>query len=493
MLLSFLMQGMEKTEYCNTASEREVTHITSDSRQAGSKSVFVCIKGFTTDGHSFAGRAYDRGCRAFVAQRELDLPPDAEVFITHDDMRRVLAELSCKLYGEPSKHLRVIGITGTKGKTTTALIIKQLLDAAGIPTGYIGSNGIIWNNQAHQTGNTTPESCVLQYYLKHMVQDGMQAAVIEVSSQALYLDRVHGTNFEVEIFTNLSLDHVGGNEHPTFRDYFEAKKKLFDAFPASLVIANADDEYTYEMLADCKTKKTYYSTLGKGDLNAQGIELCRTESILGMSFCASLGEKKYSFSIPIPGEFNVHNALSAIAVARHFGIEDEKIAAALSSIRIDGRFETVILNNGACFVIDYAHNGLSLTSALLALRKYDPQRLICLFGSVGGRTQIRREQLGKAAAQYADFSILTADNPDSEDPMEIIADIAKHYPDPDAYVAIPDRREAIEYAFEIAEPGDIVLLAGKGHERYQTVNGKNLHFSEREIIEDCINKVNFVS
>ena len=322
-----------------------------------------------------------------------------------------------------------------------------------------------------------------------MKDRGVEAVVIEVSSQALYLDRVLGIDFDVEIFTNLSLDHVGKNEHASFEEYMLAKKKLFDLYPANLVIANADDPHTPAVLKDSSSKKLFFSIDNASDLRASDIELYRDENILGVSFCASTGEDKIKYTIPIPGEFNVHNALAAISVARYFGIDKQSIADSLSKISISGRFETIVKKGGACFVIDYAHNGVSLASALKALRAYEPTRLICLFGSVGGRTQIRRAQLGKAASEFADFSILTSDNPDTENPIDIINDIALHFSDPDSFVSIPDRREAIEYAVDMACSGDIVLLAGKGHEKYQTVNGNKLYFCEREIIEDCINKI----
>lgn len=488
MLLSFLFEQIEKTEYRRARPDRDVTHITSNSRLVTEGSVFVCIKGFTVDGHNFAAQAYELGCRAFVASAPLSLPDDADVLIT-PDTRRALALLSCRLYGEPSKSMHVIGITGTKGKTTTALIIKQLLDMSGIPTGYIGSNGILFKSCKIETQNTTPESNIIQYHLKEMKDRGVEAVVIEVSSQALYLDRVLGIDFDVEIFTNLSLDHVGKNEHASFEEYMLAKKKLFDLYPANLVIANADDPHTPAVLKDSSSKKLFFSIDNASDLRASDIELYRDENILGVSFCASTGEDKIKYTIPIPGEFNVHNALAAISVARYFGIDEQSIADSLSKISISGRFETIVKKGGACFVIDYAHNGVSLASALKALRAYEPTRLICLFGSVGGRTQIRRAQLGKAASEFADFSILTSDNPDTENPIDIINDIALHFSDPDSFVSIPDRREAIEYAVDMACSGDIVLLAGKGHEKYQTVNGNKLYFCEREIIEDCINKI----
>ncbi len=486
MLLSALL---EKIEYSGNFADCEIVHITNDSREAKEGSVFVCIKGFATDGHIFAKRAYDNGCRIFVCQYfPAELPSDASVIIT-SDTRKALALLSCALYGDPSRSLTVIGITGTKGKTTTALMIKQLLDKAGIPCGYIGSNGIIYGKTKIEASNTTPESYKLHYFMRKMVDSGTKAIVMEVSSQAMKLSRVLGVSFDITIFSNLSPDHIGPGEHGSFDEYFSCKKQLFDNYTSKMTIANADDSYTSKILADCKSPKIYYSIDRPSDIRATGIELCRSREILGTSFDCEINGTVIPCSLSVPGEFNVHNALATLAVANTLGIDINFAANALSDMNIDGRFETVVSENGACFVIDYAHNGLSLKSALTALRKYEPNRLICLFGSVGCRTQFRREQMGKAASDYADFSILTSDNPNTENPMAIIEEIALNYDDDSKYIAIPDRKEAIEYALRIAKDGDIVLLAGKGHERYQLIDGKNEYFCEREIIENHLNEL----
>ncbi len=484
MLLSELLK---KTGYTENVSERNITDITCNSREAGESSVFVCIKGFVTDGHIYAKKAYECGCRAFVAEQRLDdIPEDADILYT-DDTKRALALLSQTLYGDPSQRLTVIGVTGTKGKTTTALMIKQLLDTSGISAGYIGSNGVSYGRYKFDTANTTPESYKLQEYMRDMVNTGTEAVVIEVSSQALALGRVLGIHFDIAIFTNLSSDHIGPHEHKSFEEYFNAKKRLFDEYEPKTVIANADDPSTEKILADCKAEIIYYSTKNIAEMRADRIELYRSESTLGISFDCISGGKSVRCLLPVPGEFNVYNALAALATAEVLGVSPQEASEELPNIRIDGRFEVIPSRTGACFIIDYAHNGLSLESVLKALRRYEPSRLICLFGSVGGRTQVRRAQLGRAAALYADFSILTSDNPDFEDPQVIIDDIATQYDGSTSYVAIPDRREAIMYALDIAKDGDIVLLAGKGHEKYQRVNGKNEYFCEREILSDALN------
>ena len=490
MLLSELL---EKIEYSGSFANCEVEHITNDSREAKFGSIFVCIKGFATDGHLFAKKAYDNGCRVFVCEYHPErLPDDATVIITKDT-RRALAILSCALYKNPSNELTVIGITGTKGKTTTALMIKQLLDKANMPAGYIGSNGIIYGNTKIEATNTTPESYKLHYYMRKMADNGMKSVVMEVSSQALKLNRVLDIKFDITLFSNLSPDHIGPGEHESFEEYFNCKKQLFDNFKSKMTIANADDEYTSKILADCKNPKTYYSIAMSSNVKATNIELCRNKEILGTQFNCHIAGRVIPCSLSVPGDFNIHNALATLSVAKALNIDMDFATDTISKMSIDGRFETLVSENGACFVIDYAHNGLSLKSALTALRKYEPNRLICLFGSVGCRTQVRRAQMGIVASKYADFSILTSDNPNTEDPQKIIDEIALQYDDNSPYISIPDRKEAIEYALKIAQDGDIVLLAGKGHEKYQLINGKNEYFCEREIIENLISKLKTIN
>lgn len=490
MLLSALL---EKIEYRGELFDCEISHVTNNSREAHALSVFVCIRGFSADGHKYALSAYSGGCRAFVCEyRPENLPPDASVILV-EDTRVALASLSCALYEDPSSKLLTIGITGTKGKTTTALMIKQLLCMAGIPAGYIGSNGIIYGNNSIQSTNTTPESYKLQFYMNEMLKSGMRAVVMEVSSQALKLNRVLGVKFDVTMFTNLSPDHIGPGEHENFEDYFNTKKKLFDDFDAPIVIANADDEHSQRILTDCSAKKIFYSINKGTDYSASGIELCRDTDVLGVKFICNAEGRALPCTISVPGDFNVQNALSAIAAVHCAGVGLDTIISNLSSLKMDGRFEVIASPNGACFVIDYAHNGISLSSALNALRKYEPSRLICLFGSVGERTQVRRTQLGSVASREADISIITSDNPGFEDPSTIIREIASCYGADDEPVCIVDRAEAIRYAFNIARDGDIVLLAGKGHERYQLINGKKDYFCEREILEDCIKGMELIA
>lgn len=488
MLLNELMSVLEYTEVKNrTGLDPERTEIASlccDSRKVTEGSVFVCISGSVNDGHDHAWGAYGHGCRVFVIEHKIKLPEDCFV-ITVKDTRRALAELSAAFYGYPAREMTIIGITGTKGKTTSSIMIYNVLCSNGIPTGYIGSNGVYFEDKELPTINTTPESIELHRLMREMLDSGVRTLVMEVSSQALKLARVHGIKFSTCVFTNLSPDHIGEHEHADFDEYKECKHSLFTDYGADYIVYNADDEHAMDIISGNPCKKAGISLHSNTDLYPKDIEYFRTPACVGVSFtCVREGEE-LRISVPFPGDFSVYNALTAMAVCTELGLSPEDVARGLENIRVKGRFETYELPNGAMAVIDYAHNGVSLKAALTSLRAYEPTRLICLFGSVGGRTKIRRAELGLVASRDADFCILTSDNPDNESPLAIISEIAVYFTSGTCpYIAIPDRREAIEYALANSEKGDIILLAGKGHETYQTIKGKRISFSESEIIKE---------
>lgn len=467
----------------NLGEAPEITSVCSDSRKADSNSVFVCIVGAVTDGHTFAPAAYGHGCRVFFVSHRLALPDDA-IQLVNTDTRAVLADLASAFYGFPSREMNVIGITGTKGKTTAAMMAAHILNRSGIPTGYIGTSGIIYSGKTIPTVNTTPESLELQRLMREMVDSGIRALVMEVSSQGLYLNRVRGIDFDTVCFTNFSPDHIGGAEHPSIEHYAAAKHKLFTDFGAKFVVYNADDKMSGYMISDFSgsAKISFSASDSNADYLLESSELTRNDNQLGVRGTVRYKEKEYSLEIPMPGKFNLMNALCAVGAVGTLGIPADEAFAALSDVTAPGRFQTVnaLPGSGAVFIVDYAHNGLALESALTALRKYRPRRLICLFGSVGGRTKLRRRELGEVASQLADFCILTSDNPDFEEPERIIADIAAAFK-PGAsceYVRIPDRREAVRYALSIAQDGDIVLLAGKGAENFQLINGNRVPYSD---------------
>ena len=474
---------------------RQIVSLCHNSKYATPTCLFFCKRGALADGHKYAAHAYENGARFFVAERELSLPDDAAVIIVNDS-NDALRRLAVIFYGDPAGELRVIGITGTKGKTTVALSVYNIAAASGHKAGYIGTNGIYYNGKVFETANTTPDCLELQKALREMRDDGVEEVVIEVSSQALWQQRVYGIKFDTCVFTNLYEDHVGGVEHPTLEHYRDCKKLLFTDYEAKNIVVNADSEATAYMLEGVRSENILtvsaqgredcdlFARYAKKEMNGirPGVSF---EIFSGKASALPLGEHGKSVFMSAPGLYSVENGLLVFAVCRILGISSERIVSELSRLCIPGRFEVVELESrpNTLFVIDYAHNGASLSAVLGALREYEPRRIICLFGSVGGRTFGRREELGRAARDGADVIIVTADNPDNEDPMDVINDInaALEGTDKPVYL-IPDRKEAIEKAFEIAEDGDFVLLAGKGHEGYQLILGKRVPFSERDIL-----------
>lgn len=479
MQLSALFEKA-KIEY--NGADAEILNIVCDSREVTEGALFVCITGFASDGHAYARRAYDLGCRAFIVEKEVELPPDA-VVVMQENTRVSLAKLSAAFYDFPAQKLKVVGITGTKGKTTTALMLASVLNQNGVSAGYIGSNGIDFAGNHYDTKNTTPESIDLHYYFNEMVMAGIEAVVLEVSSQALYLDRVHGIPFFATAFTNLAEDHIGGIEHPTFEHYRDSKKKLFCEYSSTYTIYNAEDAESDYMMQGCRSLLGSFG-ICNGDFHASEIAPFMEDGRLGISFVAHAFSIKSAVRLPMPGVFSVANALCAIALAYRFGISLDGSAKALENTFVFGRFEVVPTKLPAVFVIDYAHNGFSLTNALETLKKYSPNRLWCVVGSVGGRTKGRRSELGEVASKYCDKVILTADNPDFEDPIEICKEMHAAFVRDTECEIFADRAEAIKYVICHVEKGDIVLFAGKGHEQYQLIRGGNIPFSERKLIEE---------
>lgn len=462
--------------------DTDIRRIEYDSRRAGEGCLFVCLVGARSDGHNYAPSAYAQGCRAFLVCREVDLPPDA-VVIRVEDTRQTLAVISAEFYGRPADRLHIIGITGTKGKTTTALMVAAILNRMGKKCAYIGSNGVTIGDTHLETVNTTPESRELHMYFDQMLRAGMEYAVLEVSSQALAHSRVYGIPFEVGVFTNLSPDHISDVEHPNFEHYAASKARLFSEYGVRYAIYNADDAMWPDMLGETDARRISFG-LGKADLVARDIENYREDTTLGVRFDCVTAEGSTPVSVLSPGHFSVHNALAAMAVASVYGVSVKDSADALKTAPVQGRFEIAGNLPGRTFVIDYAHNGLSLRSALSVLREYRPVRLICVFGSVGGKSQNRRAELASAAGELSDYCIITSDNPDFESPMAIIHEIGEHLHPDCPRAEIEDREVAVRTAVRMSRPGDIVLFAGKGHETYQLIGGKKVPFRERAILEE---------
>ncbi len=463
----------------------DITDIAYDSRKACAGTMFVCLSGARTDGHFFAKNAYDTGCRIFLCEKPIDVPDDA-VILSCADTRAALAVCACNFFRHPYRDIKVIGITGTKGKTTTAHIIKAVLEHAGIPTGIIGTVGAAFCDKVLPTVNTTPESYELQKLLRMMADAGCRAAAIEVSSLGLKFHRVDGLQFDTAVFTNLSPDHIGTNEHDSFEEYAGWKKQLFAH--CDYAVLNGDDPFSETIAQFCPCPKVTYGFSRNADVRLLNAARSKRDHQLGVACSAVLCGEDFSFFLSLPGTVNAYNALAAAAVAKRFGVANETICEALANVHVKGRGEVVDTHTPYSVIIDYAHNGVSLKSIIETARAYDHNRIIALYGSVGSRTEIRRKELGLVSGALCDLSILTSDDPEFEDPDQIIAEIARYVEEAGGkHVDIPDRAEAIRYALSIAEPGDILIFAGKGHEEFMKVRGEKLPFSEKKVIFEYLN------
>lgn len=478
------------------AADRTVRGICCDSHRAQEDSLFVCIHGATEDGHAYAHAAYTAGCRVFLTEHNLDkpLPADALVFCS-DDTHRDLALLASAFYGNPARHMRMVGITGTKGKTTVAMMCYHILKKRGHAVGYIGTNGVLYGDIHKRTLNTTPGALELQEYLRNMYDAGTEIVLLEVSSQALWQRRIDGISFAVCALTNLYPDHIGAPEHPSMEHYAACKRRLLTDYGAPVIIGNADDDNTAPLLDSISgivTRCGIYSAAA--DLRAEAVSDRHAGMLPKTAFiCRDEQGEQFPVDLPLPGEHNIYNALFALAIVRALGHPVADTASTLADVCVPGRFEPLKVRE-ALVVIDYAHNGASLQAALTTLRNMKPNRLFCLLGSVGGRSQCRRAELGAVADKLADYTYLTADNPDFESVIDICQDIAAAFKPhflPN-YTIIPDRADAIRIALDELSAGDILLIAGKGDEREQRINGHDIPYRDRDIVEEYIAKESLV-
>ena len=472
------------------AASATVRAICCDSRRAEPDCLFVCIKGAQSDGHRYMRAAYESGCRAFLAQADAlyePLPNDAAVFEA-DDTRQALAHLACAFYSYPAQSMRIVGITGTKGKTTVAMMCQHIMNSLGLPSGYIGTCGVRYGKVQSTTRNTTPDALELQQYLYEMKQSGVDTVFLEVSSQGLWQRRVDGIPFSVCALTNLYPDHIGYPEHPTMEHYTACKRRLMTDFGAPILIGNADDTAALSLLDGGSGRIVRCGLTQNADLCAEDVHTEYRGAIPHTVFtCRAENGAPVSVCLPLPGDHNAQNALFALAITRALGIDPAQAAAALGNVSIPGRFDMLEVN-GALVVIDYAHNGASLRAALQTLRSLQPSRLFCLCGSVGGRTQCRRAELGSAADELADFTYLTADDPNFEPVEDICRDMAAAFAPSflPRYTIIPDRAAAVREALGELQAGDILLLAGKGDETVQRIGGQALPHSDRAVVEEYI-------
>lgn len=466
--------------------DKEVTDIIQDSRKAKESVVYICILGSNVDGHDFIPEVIEKGVKVIVVEKVVEAAKDVTVILVKDT-RIALAAMAATYFDYPAKKLKTIGITGTKGKTTTTYMIKGILEHSGIKTGLIGTIEVLIGEEQIDSVNTTPEAYSLQLFLKKMVDAGCQAVVMEVSSQGLMLSRVAGIEYDYGIFTNLSPDHIGPNEHRTFEEYREYKSKLFQQ--CRIGIINRDDTHYKDILKGHTCEIETYGLSEDANLRAMNMKLYRRESDLGIHFQVE-GLMEFPVKLNMPGEFNVHNALCAIGICRHFNIPIPVIQDSFATIQVKGRLEVYPTGRPYSILIDYAHNAVSLKELLSTLKQYQPTRLVNLFGCGGNRSKMRRYEMGAVSAQLADLTIVTSDNPRYEEPADIIADIVSSVEKEQGnYITIEDRREAIGYCIEHAKPGDIIVLAGKGHELYQEIKGVQYEMDERKILKEFYDKI----
>lgn len=485
MKLSEMLKGLNY-RFAGEKQDPDITELVYDSRKIVPGCVFVCIRGAVADGHDFAAAAQEQGAAAIISEKELNLSGRAVLVIT-EDTRKALAYMSAAWFGHPAEKLITIGITGTKGKTTTSYMVHHMLESVGIKTGLIGTVEIQNGKETIPAKNTTPESYLLQKYFKEMTENGCKAVVMEVSSQGLKLSRVAGFTFDYGIFTNLEPDHIGPNEHADFAEYAECKSRLFRQ--CRFGILNADDKNTDTMLEAHTCEYMTYGLNEKADLRAKEIDLHCTDGKLMVSYRTE-GVLTDTFAVAIPGMFSVYNSLTAIAICRQLQVPVEKMKEALLQVQVKGRLESIQLSEKFSLMIDYAHNAMSLKSLLTALREYQPKRLVCLFGCGGNRSRDRRFEMGEISSRYSDLTIVTSDNPRFEKPEDIIEDILTGVKRADgAYITIPDRKEAIRHAIVNAKEGDVIVLAGKGHEDYQEICGVKYPMDERVLIREIIEEM----
>lgn len=514
--------------------ETDVADIIYDSRKISSGTMFVCMVGAVTDGHQYIPDAVEKGASAIVVERAEaaeQIPKDITV-IKVASARYALALMSAAYFDYPAEKLTTIGLTGTKGKTTTTYIINDVLRRAGKKAGLIGTIAVVIGDKSMPAKNTTPESYEIHRFMAQMVEAGCEYAVMEVSSQGFKLDRTAGIIFDYGVFTNLSPDHIGPSEHADFDEYLRCKSMLFRQCRTGIV--NIDDAHTEAVLdghtcdlvtfsvekhggqnerderiggepagsfagkqmngmakkqaANGGTDRTA-SALIAADLIASDIEFLKEDGKLGMAFTAS-GLMECRAKIHIPGYFSVYNALTTMAVCRQLGVPEQDILAGLETVQVKGRVEMIPVSKDFSVIIDYAHNEVSTRSVLKTLKQYEPDRLIAVFGCGGNRSKVRRYDIGRVAGELADFCILTSDNPRFETVSDINNDIKVGLAEHDAnYIEIEDRKEAIAYAITHAQPGDMIVMLGKGHEDYVEIAGKKYHFSEHEAIAEIVEDI----
>ncbi len=487
--LSMLLQEVEY-ELVQGNLHEEVTDLAYDSRKIKEGMLFVAIDGTVVDGHKFIPDVIQKGASVIVIEKDVELPDSKITVVKVKNAREALSKMSAAYFDYPVEKMISIGITGTKGKSTTTYMIRDIIEKAGRTCGIVGTIGVVINGKVTPTEHTTPESYDLQKIFSEMVEAGCDYMVMEVSSQGIKMDRVAGMHFNYGVFTNLSPDHIGPNEHKDFEEYRFCKSRLFQMCDVGVI--NTDDENWREIVKDAVCEIETYGTQDiqpegkKPNLYATEIEHISQKDVLSMKFHAN-GMIDGEVTVGLPGMFNVYNAMCAATVGVLLGIEENILLHALEHVEVRGRVENIPTGRGFSVLIDFAHNGVSTQSVLKTLRGYEPGRIVAIFGCGGNRSKLRRYEMGEAVGNLAEFAIVTSDNPRTEDVMDIVEDIkvglAKTKGE---YIVIPDRQEAVNYAVENARQGDMIVLLGKGHEEYQEIQGVKHHYSEREAVANAL-------
>lgn len=484
MLLDALLKGLEYNVIVGN-SDVDIDGIAYDSRQVKSNYLFVCISGFKTDGHLYIEQAVKNGAVAVLVEKDTDAGKGLTVIKT-ENSRQALSMVANNFYGQPTHDLNVIGVTGTNGKTTTTHLIQAILEEAGIKTSIMGTLYARVDNTTMNFGHTTPEALEIENFMKISRDNGARCAVMEVSSHALDLHRVDGLEFNIAVFTNLTQDHL--DYHHSMEDYMKAKQKLFRMIPpepGNLAVVNADDSHADAFIQAAEIPVITYAINCESDVKAVNVE----STLKGSAFTVCYKGKTFNVKMRLIGLFSIYNVLAAIAVTLGQGISPAVIKKALEKVEgVPGRFEQVDVGQEFTVVVDYAHTPDGLENILRTGRKLTENRLITVFGCGGDRDRGKRPIMGEVAATYSDFCVVTSDNPRSEDPEAIIDDIIPGLDKvkDSRYAIISDRKEAIRHAIYLARKGDLVIIAGKGHETYQLVKDKVLDFDDKKVAVDIL-------
>lgn len=487
MKLKDVLCGISYTGNVNV--DADIADIAYNSAAARENTVFTALCGAQFDGHKYCADAYSRGCRVFAVQYIPEgLGADAE-FMVCEDTRAALSRMSANFFRHPDREVKVIGITGTNGKTTQTFLLSRAFEKAGAKAGVIGTNGAVYGDLKIPTSNTTPESYETHKILRAMADAGCEYVFTEVSSLGIKQHRTDDIEYHIAIFTNFSPDHVGGPEHATVEEYLGCKLKLFSQ--CRNAVLNCDDAEFERFKSVCSCKVYSFGTSSKADYRAENITPLNKNGVFGVSGVLKTERESREFAVSMPGAFSAYNALTVFCVCDICGVDKNKAAASLTEVSVEGRLEHLKIPNGADVFIDYAHNGDAVENILKMLKEYEHNKIVAVIGCVGGRAQIRRAGVGTAAGRYSDFTVVSSDDPGFESPEEIGEEVAGYVREAGGEcIVVPDRREAVAAAVKAAHEGDFLVLLGKGHETAQKIKGQKVHYSDREEIEKYIAAAN---